>query len=235
VFDPAALRARLANVRERIARAAGRAGRDPQSIRLVAVSKGFPADAVRAAADEGVRHLGENKVQEALEKVDQTSDLALSWHLIGHLQSNKARRAALAFHVVQTVDRAELLSRLDGPAAEAGRSIELLIQVDMAGEPGKHGAPPDDIAGILADARHLRASRVTGLMLLPPAADDPEETRPHFTALRTLRDELVAGGNGQIELPELSMGMSHDFEVAIEEGATIVRVGTAIFGERLRG
>jgi pyridoxal phosphate enzyme (YggS family) len=192
VFDPAALRARLARVRERIARAAGRAGRDPQSIRLVAVSKGCPADAVRAAADEGVRDFGENKVQEALEKIDRTSDLPLTWHLIGHLQSNKARKAALAFHVVQSVDRSELLPRLDEPAADASRSIELLIQVDMAGEAGKHGAPAGDVADILAEARHLRAARVTGLMLLPPAADDPEETRPRFTALRKLRDGLVA-------------------------------------------
>jgi pyridoxal phosphate enzyme (YggS family) len=232
VFNHAAFRARLARVHERIARAAGRAGRDPQAIRLVAVSKGFPADAVRAAADEGVQHFGENKVQEALEKIERTANLPLTWHLIGHLQGNKTRKAARAFHVVQSVDRAELLSRLDGAAAEANRSIELLIQVDMAGEPGKHGASTAELSNVLADARHLRATRVTGFMLLPPTADDAEQVRPHFTALRTLRDELVARANGELQLPELSMGMSHDFDVAIEEGATIVRIGTALFGPR---
>lgn len=232
MFDPAALRARLARVRERVAGAAGRVGRDPQSIRLVAVSKGFPADAVRTAADEGQTHFGENKVQEALDKIEETSDLPLTWHLIGHLQSNKARKAALAFNVIQSVDRTELVTRLDAAAAEAGRSIELLVQVDMAGEPGKHGAVPDVVAGVLAEAQNHRSARITGLMLLPPAASDAEEVRPHFAALRRLRDELVARADGQLLLPELSMGMSHDFEIAIEEGATIVRVGTAIFGER---
>jgi pyridoxal phosphate enzyme (YggS family) len=233
VFDPAALRARLARVRERIARAAGRAGRDPQSIRLIAVSKGFSADAVRAAAAEGQLDFGENKVQEALDKIRQTSDLPLKWHLIGHLQSNKARKAAQAFQVIQSVDRSELVERIDSAAAEAGRSIDLLVQVDMAGEPTKHGAVPDDVAAILADAQRCRAARVTGLMLLPPAAEDAEVARPYFVALRKLRDDLVAASGGGLVLRELSMGMSHDFEIAIEEGATMVRVGTAIFGERL--
>ncbi len=230
--DPAALRARLDSVRERIARAAGRAGRDPASVCLVAISKTFPADDVRAAALAGQVHFGENKVQEALQKMSETSDLSLNWHLVGHLQTNKARKAASAFDVVHSVDNAALVATLDEAAATSGRSLELLVQVDLAGEPTKHGARPEDLPPILEAARRCKATRVVGLMILPPAYADPEQARPFFASLRCLRDDLVARGADASMLAELSMGMSGDFEVAVEEGATIVRVGSAIFGPR---
>jgi len=231
VIDAAALRSRLADVRARIERAAGRAGRDPASIRLVAVSKTFPVDYVRAAADAGQIDFGENKVQEALSKMDATVDLPLRWHLVGHLQSNKARKAA-RFNVVHSVDTAALLDKLDQAADAAGRRIDALVQVDLAGEATKHGAREDELASIFEAAQSARATRIVGLMLLPPAVDDPAASRPYFQALRAVRDRLLARGLAASSLNELSMGMSHDFEVAIDEGATLVRVGTAIFGSR---
>jgi pyridoxal phosphate enzyme (YggS family) len=230
--DPAALRARLADVRDRIARAAGRVGRDPGTIRLIAVSKTFTADHVKAAADCGQMDFGENRVQEALEKMDQTAGLGLRWHLVGHLQSNKAKKAGARFDVVHSVDQPTIASRLNEGAMAAKRSIELLAQVDLAGEPTKHGTEVDQLPGLFAASAGLRAARLVGLMLLPPAVDDPEEARPYFRAVRALRDELTARGVDTSMLQELSMGMSHDFEVAVEEGATLVRIGSAIFGER---
>jgi pyridoxal phosphate enzyme (YggS family) len=232
VIDSAALRARLDGVRERIARAAGRAGRDPSSIRLVAISKTFSIDHIRAAADAGQVDFGENRVQEALQKMPAIADLRLRWHLVGHLQSNKARRAGAHFDVVHSVHEPPLVARLNEGALDAGRSIALLAQVDLAGEATKHGVRPDALMAVLAAARESQAARMVGLMLLPPAVADPEMARPHFTALRRLRNELLERGVERSMLTELSMGMSHDFEVAIEEGATIVRVGTAIFGDR---
>ena len=230
--DPAALRARLADVRERIARAAGRVGRDPATVRLVAVSKTFTADHVREAADCGQIDFGENKVQEAFEKMDQTADLPIRWHLVGHLQSNKAKKAGARFDVVHSVDQAAIASRLDQGALAVGRSVELLAQVDLAGEPSKHGAATNELPALFHSAASFGAARFVGLMLLPPLVDDPEEARPYFRAIRALRDELVTRGVGRSMLGELSMGMSHDFEVAVEEGATLIRVGTAIFGRR---
>jgi pyridoxal phosphate enzyme (YggS family) len=230
--DPAALRARLASVRDRIARAADRAGRDPSSIRLIAISKTFGADDVRAAADCGQVDFGENRVQEALEKMERTADLALRWHLVGHLQSNKAKKAGARFHVLHSVDHPEVASRLDAGAAAAGRHIDWLVQVDLAGEPTKHGVEVAQLPGIVKTASTLGAARLVGLMVLPPAVDDPEQARPFFRTLRGLRDDLLAGGVNGTMLAHLSMGMSHDFEVAVEEGATLVRVGTAIFGDR---
>jgi pyridoxal phosphate enzyme (YggS family) len=232
VLDSAALRARLTDVRERIATAAGRAGRDPSSIRLVAVSKTFSADAVRAAADAGQIDFGENKLQEAVRKMDGTSDLPLRWHLVGHVQSNKARKAAARFDVIHSLDDAALIGRLDEAASAAGRSIDVLVQVDLAGEATKHGIRPDHLAHVFRAARACGAARLVGLMLLPPASVDPEAVRPYFAALRRLRDDLASQGIDRAMLAELSMGMSHDFEVAVEEGATLVRVGTAIFGAR---
>jgi len=233
LIDSAALRARLDGVRERIARAAGRAGRDPASIRLVAVSKTFSADHVRAAADAGQLQFGENKVQEALEKMGATSDLPLTWHLVGHLQSNKARKAAVHFDTIHSVDDGALLAKLTEAAQATGRPLELFIQVDLAREPTKRGVLPTGLTTLLGAARGSSAARVTGLMLLPPAVAEPEAVRPYFAALRHLRDDLLARGQDPATLSQLSMGMSHDFEVAIEEGATVVRVGTAIFGRRL--
>ena len=229
--DPAALRARLTSVRERIATAAGRAGRDPAAIRLIAISKTFSADAIRAVADAGHVDFGENKVQEALPKIAALRGSSLRWHLVGHLQSNKARKAVEHFDVVHSVDRIALLARIDDAATAAGRSIDALVQVDLAGEPTKHGATPQEIPALLEAAAGCKAVRIVGLMTLPPAFDDPESARPYFAALRELRDRFgshVPGGS----LPELSMGMSHDFEVAVAEGATMVRVGAAIFGAR---
>jgi PLP dependent protein len=231
VIDAAALRSRLAGVRDRIARAAGRAGRDPSSIRLIAVSKTFPVEYVRAAADAGQVDFGENKVQEALGKMDQTTDLAIRWHLIGHLQSNKAKKAG-RFDFVHSVDAVSLLKKLDEAAAGDGRKMELLIQVDLAGEVTKHGAREDELMPIFDAAGSLRASCIVGLMLLPPAVEDPQAARPFFQELRSVRERLLARGVDPAFLKELSMGMSHDFEVAVEEGATLVRVGTAIFGGR---
>jgi len=232
VIDRSALRARLADVRARIARAAGRAGRDPASIRLVAVSKTFPADYVRAAADAGQIDFGENKVQEALAKMDETADLPVQWHLVGHLQSNKARKAGARFDVVHSIDDAALIARLDEAAAAAGRRVEVLVQVDLAGETTKYGAGENELLSIFTAARTARAVQVSGLMLIPPAVEDPEQARPFFRRLRAVRDRLRDEGVEPAMLNELSMGMTHDFEVAIEEGATIVRIGTAIFGSR---
>jgi pyridoxal phosphate enzyme (YggS family) len=231
LLDPAALRARLERVRDRIASAAGRVGRDPASVRLVAVSKTFPPDYVRAAAQAGQLDFGESRVQEAFPKMDETRDLPLRWHLVGHLQSNKARRAAERFDVIHSVDDPALGRRVDLAASEAGRVVDCLIQVDLAGEPTKHGVQPSDLEALVTQLSERRAARLKGLMLLPPAGE-PEAVRPYFAALRRLRDDLLARGIPLSALSELSMGMSGDFEVAIEEGATIVRVGTALFGER---
>jgi PLP dependent protein len=223
---------RLAEIRERIADASGRAGRKPDQVRLIAVSKTHPVDAVRAAADAGQRDFGENKVQEALQKMAHSADTRLRWHLIGHLQSNKARKAAAAVGAIHAIDSVDLLKRVDQAAGEAGRTVDVLIQVDLALEETKHGADVADVPGIVEAAGACTAARLVGLMLLPPIAADPEDARPWFARLRGLRDRLVDSGAPADRLRELSMGMSHDFEVAVAEGATMVRVGTAIFGER---
>ncbi len=233
--DNVAVRARLAEVRDRVARAARRAGRDPSLVRLIAVSKTFDAEHIRAAARAGQVDFGENKVQEAQEKRAQTADLAITWHLIGHLQSNKARKAAAAFDVIHSVDDASLVRKIDEAASEAGRHIELLVQVDLAGEPTKHGAREEALPAIFEAAKGCAAVRLSGLMVLPPAAEDPEAARRWFRELRATRDRLLARGVGAEMLTELSMGMSQDYEIAIEEGATLVRVGTAIFGRRGAG
>lgn len=224
--------ANLADVRRRLAQAATRAGRTPSDIRLVAVSKTFPVSDVLAAYAAGQRIFGENRVQEALQKIDASSDTPIEWHLIGHLQSNKARRAASAFACIHSIDSAELLRRVDGAAAESGHAPEVLVQVDIAGEPTKHGSPADALRTIFEVAATCQAVKVVGLMVLPPFLPNPEDTRPYFRQLRGIRDELASRGVPASMLRELSMGMSHDFEVAIEEGATLVRVGTAIFGGR---
>ncbi|MEX2661857.1 MAG: YggS family pyridoxal phosphate-dependent enzyme [Vicinamibacterales bacterium] len=222
----------LETVRARMAAAAGRAGRDPGEVALIAVSKTFGADHVRAAWAAGQREFGENKVQEALQKIEETADIPVRWHLIGHLQSNKARKAAAPFACIQSVDSVDLLQRLDAAAAAAGATPEILVQVDLAGETTKFGAPSDAARQIVDAALGCRALRLRGLMLLPPWSDDPEQARPWFRQLRELRQHWLAGGVPRDALHHLSMGMSHDFEAAIEEGATMVRVGTAIFGKR---
>jgi len=222
----------LADIRARVASAAQSAGRDPSSVRLIAVSKTFPIDAVREAYAAGQREFGENRVQEGLQKIGGSADLSIRWHLLGHLQTNKARKAASAFAMIQSVDSVELLNKLDRGAVDDGRTPELLIQVDLAGEATKFGAPPAEVPRLLEAAAACRAARVVGLMTLPPLPDTPEDARRWFRQLRELRDGWLASGVPAALLRELSMGMSGDFEVAIQEGATIVRVGTAIFGER---
>ena len=224
--------ARLDGIRARIAAAAGRSGRLPGAVKLVAVSKTYPSACVVAAVAAGQLDFGENKVQEGLQKIAEATDNRIRWHVIGHLQSNKARKAAEAFHWIHAVDSASLLRKIDEGALAAGRRPRALVQVDLAGEATKYGAAPEDLPGIFAAAAECAAVELVGLMLLPPAADDPNEARPWFRKLVAVRDGLLASGVPAERLSELSMGMSHDFEVAIEEGATIVRVGSAIFGER---
>ena len=223
----------LAAVRGRLEQAARAAGRDPDAIRLVAISKTFPADAVRAAIAAGQVDFGENRVQEALQKIRETAELHSRWHLVGHLQTNKARKVAGPFAYVHSVDSVALLERLDQAAAAERTSPKLLIQVDLAGEATKFGAAEAALPALFEAAAGLQSAEVVGLMVLPPYAEDPEQARPWFRQLREIRDQLVRAGVPPERLRELSMGMSHDFHVAVEEGATIVRVGTAIFGERM--
>jgi PLP dependent protein len=224
--------ASLNDVRGRLAQAALRAGRQPVDVRLLAVSKTFSLEHVRAAVAAGHQDFGENRVQEALQKMDGSADLTIRWHLIGTLQSNKVRRAAPRFSVIHSVDSVRLLQSIDQAAAEAGTAPELLVQVDLAGEATKHGAPPAEAAAIVRAGTACRAARLTGLMTIPPYFDDPERTRPYFAMLREFRDARLAEGVRPEALRELSMGMSHDFEIAVQEGATVVRLGTAIFGAR---
>jgi len=227
-----AIATNLQSVRSRLDAAARRASRDPSTIRLIAVSKTFSADHVRVAHTAGQLDFGENKVQEGLQKIEGTADIKIRWHLIGHLQSNKAKRAATAFACIHSVDSMELLRKIDAAAADSGAAPDLLVQVDLAGEETKFGATVDEARRIVEAGSSLRAARVTGLMLIPPWNEDQEQTRPWFVRLRELRDSWLAEGLPPASLAQLSMGMSHDFEAAIEEGATMIRVGTAIFGTR---
>lgn len=222
----------LATVRRRLDAAAQRAHRSPESLRLVAVSKTFPVDAVFAAARAGQRDFGENRVQEGLDKIAATASLGLTWHLIGHLQTNKAKKAAGAFAWIHSIDSSELLKKVDSGAADAGTRPQILLQVDLAQEATKFGADRARVEDLARAAVEAGAVQLRGLMTVPPVVADPEDARQWFTKLRQLRDDLVARGLPAEALMELSMGMSHDFDVAIAEGATIVRVGTAIFGRR---
>jgi hypothetical protein len=224
---------RVAAVRERIARAAERAGRSPGDVTLVAVSKTHPPQTVREGFAAGLRDFGENRVQEAEPKMAALAGLreqGLRWHFIGHLQSNKARRAAQLFDLVHSVDDARLGPRLEKAAAEQRKVLHVLVQVDLAGEKTKFGLDPERLYVTLEALRSLKSVRVVGLMAMPPYEEDPERVRPHFRRLRELRDEALA--RNLLLGRELSMGMSHDLEAAVEEGATLVRVGTALFGER---
>ena len=213
---------RLALVRERVARAAERAGRSPAEVTIVAVSKSFPAQAIEEAAAAGIAHIGENRVQEAAAKVPSLRHLPVTWHMVGHLQTNKAKTALELFDIIQSMDSlrlAEVLSR------RAERPIPVLLEVNVAGEASKFGLSPQEVLQTAEAVARLPHLDVRGLMTIAPLVGDPEEVRPVFRELRRLRDALG--------LPELSMGMTDDFEVAIEEGATLVRIGRAIFGERL--
>ncbi len=217
---------RIANVRKMLEKAAENAGRERGSVKLIAVSKTHPAEAIREARNCGLTVFGENKVQEAESKITELGRDFAEWHLIGHLQSNKARKAVRSFDVIQSLDSIELASRLERICEEEGReSLQVLIQVDLGGEATKNGIPEADLPALVEFVRSCRRLALAGFMTLPPFFDDPDDARPYFRKLRAIRDAFVPGG-------ELSMGMSHDFEVAIAEGATMVRVGTALFGER---
>ncbi len=228
--DASQIAERLAALRARIAAAARRAGREPGQVTLIAVSKAKPVAAVRAAAAQGALDFGENRIQEALTKIPLGPPEA-RWHLIGHLQSNKAKLAVARFHLIHAVDSAALAQRLDRLAHEAGKAQLALLQVKLGDEETKSGLNPADLPAAYAVARDLPNLRVRGLMTIPPFCPNPEDARPYFRQLRALRDQLLERFPGD-DLPELSMGMSHDFEVAIEEGATLIRIGTAIFGAR---
>jgi len=227
------LRQRLARVQERMVAAALRAQRRPEDIKLVAVSKTHPAESILQAIAAGVTDLGENRIQEGSEKIPAVGRHAARWHLIGHLQSNKARRAVEFFDVIHSLDSASLARRLDRVCGEANREeLPVLIQVDLGQEATKTGAHESEIPEIINAVSQSQRLRLEGLMTLPPYFDDPEQARPFFRRLRELRDELRRQGVFSDMSGELSMGMTHDFEIAIAEGATIVRVGTAIFGAR---
>jgi pyridoxal phosphate enzyme (YggS family) len=224
---------RVAAVRDRIARAAARAGRPAGEITLVAVGKMHPPESIREAFQAGLRDFGENKVQEAEGKIAALADLTAAgarWHMVGHLQANKARKAAALFDLIHSVDDPALARRLEKAAAEQGRRMRVLVQVDLGGEEAKFGLDQARLFPALEAMRGLKSVRVEGLMGFPPYEEDPDRVRPHFRRLRELRDEGLA--RGLLLGRELSMGMSHDLEAAIEEGATLVRVGTALFGER---
>ncbi|MFB3776792.1 MAG: YggS family pyridoxal phosphate-dependent enzyme [Bryobacteraceae bacterium] len=217
------LRARLQQVEERIARAAARAGRKREDIRLVAITKVFPAATIREAYQAGLRDFGENYVQEFETKAPELSDLTEArFHFVGHLQSNKARRAAELFQIIQTVDSEKIARRIN----DIGSAREVMLEVKLSPEQAKSGVGPGELPALAEAVRACPNLRLTGLMTMPPWSDDPEESRPYFERLRRLAEDLG--------LKHLSMGMSHDLEVAVEEGATHLRIGTALFGERRR-
>lgn len=222
---------RLSEVRERLQEACSRAGRETSAVRLIAVSKTRPASEVDRIAAHGIADFGENRVQEAESKLPAVSAAKLNWHLIGHLQKNKAKKALSLFQWIHSVDSESIAARLDRLAEEASLSPRVLVQVDLAGEDTKSGIPEERVASLVESIRSMKQLRFEGLMLLPPFNDDAEQTRPFFRRLAQLRERLHRSGLMAAD-SQLSMGMSHDFEVAIEEGATMVRVGTAIFGSR---
>lgn len=220
------LAAQLAHVRAQIEAAALKCGRSPQDVKLIAISKTHPGSLVRAAIELGATDIGENRVQEAELKINEVGRHAARWHLVGHLQANKARRAVQLFDVVHSLDSLELARRLDRLCGEEGReTLPVLIQVDLGHEETKSGIDESSLPQLLDGLAGLSRVQLIGLMTLPPFFDEPDQARPFFRRLRELRDKWVPNG-------ELSMGMTHDFAVAIEEGATMVRIGTAIFGER---
>ena len=220
---------RLDAVRERIAAACGRAGRDPSSVALLPVTKTVPPPRIREAADCGLAVFGESRVQEARQKIP-LCPAALEWHFIGHVQTNKAREAVRLFSTLHAVDSVHLLEVLDQACGQAGVTRRVLLQVNNSGEASKSGVKPEDAPALLGAAERCLRLEVAGLMTIPPASRDPADARPFFQALRELRDRLRADTG--FDLPELSMGMSSDFEIAVEEGATWVRLGSALFGAR---
>ena len=226
------MKANIETVRERIRAAAEAAGRAPESVRLVAVSKTVPAERVRGAVAAGLTLLGENYIQEARDKIAALADLSVSWHFIGHLQRNKAKYAVRLFELIHSVDSLKLARELDKEAAKHGTVQDILIQVNTGKEASKSGVYAEEALALAREAGHLDHLAVRGLMTLPPYFNAPEKVRPYFRALRELRDRIQAEALPGVAMEELSMGMTGDFEAAIQEGATLVRIGTAIFGER---
>jgi pyridoxal phosphate enzyme (YggS family) len=222
---------RWAAVRERVEAACRRSSREMDSVRLLPVAKTYGPEAVREAALAGFRCIGENRVQEARQKIPLCPG-SLEWHLIGHLQSNKVRDAVHYFSLIHSVDSERLLILIDGAAREEGRTLPVFLEVNMAGEASKNGLSPSEVGSVLEVSQKLFNVRVMGLMTVPPMVREPEEARPWFRALRELRDRMQFQTG--LELPELSMGMSGDFEVAVEEGATWIRLGSILFGPRTR-
>ena len=234
--NPAAFQSlgeRFADVRSRIEAAARRSNRSPEQVALIAISKTHPAELVRDGLNAGITDFGENRVQEAEVKILELGRTAARWHLVGHLQTNKAARAVKLFDFVHSLDSVDLAKRLDRHCAAEGREeLPVLIQIDLGGEKTKTGIDPRALPELLAALKECQRLSLIGLMTLPPYFENPDCARPYFKTLRGLRDELRTQGHFGEHDGELSMGMSHDFEIAIEEGATMVRVGTAIFGER---
>jgi len=227
----------VARVRERIRLAASSAGRDPDAITLMGVSKTFPPESIREAYDSGIRVFGENRVQEFASKADVLRDLVEArWHLIGHLQSNKAAKAADLFHAVDSLDSLKLAEKLNDAARASGKTLRVLVEINVGGEEAKSGVAPDsaELDQLLAQAPQLASLEFCGLMTVPPYSEDPQGARPFFRKLRELREQIAGRRLPSVNMDELSMGMSHDFEVAIEEGSTCVRVGSAIFGNRTK-
>ena len=225
----------LAAIRDRIAQAAQRAKRNPADIALMAVSKTQPAANIIEAYAAGQRLFGENRVQEFADKFPQLADLhEAELHMIGHLQSNKTAKAAAIFHAVDSIDSAKLAQRLNDAAQQLGKSVDVLIEINIGGEQAKSGIAPNspELESVLTQAPNWKCLHIRGLMTVPPFTEDPECARPHFRQLRELRDRLAERNLPSVTLDVLSMGMSHDFEVAIAEGSTCVRIGTAIFGTR---
>ncbi|MDM8526039.1 YggS family pyridoxal phosphate-dependent enzyme [Desulfococcaceae bacterium HSG8] len=223
---------RLKTIKDRISKAAERCGRDPGSIRLVAVSKTMPADRVREGIEAGITILGENYMQEAREKIAELSAYPVSWHFIGHLQSNKAKYAVKLFDLIHSVDSLKLARELDKQAAKINKKQDILVQVNIGEEASKSGAYTDEVKSIISDISQLENLSVRGLMTIPPFFNSPEKVRPYFSALKDLGDQIREEALPNVKMDELSMGMTGDFEAAIEEGATLVRIGTAIFGKR---
>ena len=223
---------RIQNIKKRIEEAADKCGRDPSTVSLVAVSKTIPVNRVREAIEAGVTVFGENYVQEAREKFNRLATFPVSWHFIGHLQSNKAKYAVRLFDLIHSVDTLKLARELNKQAQKNAKIQNILIQVNISKESSKSGADAENVLDLIDKVRHLENLSVKGLMTMPPFFNDPEKARPYFSALRNLRDRVKIKAPSEIALDELSMGMTGDFEAAIEEGATLVRIGTAIFGER---
>ena len=232
-MDEPQLGERLAHIRAQIEAATLKCGRLPHEVTLIAISKTHPAALIRSAIGLGATDIGENRVQEAEQKINEVGRSAARWHLVGHLQANKARRAVQLFDVIHSLDSLELARRLDRLCDEEGReSLQVLVQVDLGHEETKSGIDEGELTELVAGLKSLGRLQLVGLMTLPPFFDDPEQARPFFRRLRELRDELAVQGAFGDRKGELSMGMTNDFEAAIEEGATMVRIGTAIFGQR---